>query len=214
MTEQEWLSSTNPQAMLVRLHGLNRVSDRKWRLFAVASSRANFTRLLQGSSRWQTIEVVLTTALEHIERHAEGQIDYETMLGALQLLRKTSPDLLEKSCVFPEWLNRAALRSPYEAACSMGWPITKKSHSDLLRCLFGNPFHPASFDPAWLQSDDGNVRRLAQAINDERSFHRLPVLADRLENAGCTSDDILSHCRSVGPHARGCWVLDSLLEPR
>ncbi len=39
----------------------------------------------------------------------------------------------------------------------------------------------------------------------------LPILADALEEAGCGDGDILSHCRGAGPHARGCWVVDSIL---
>ena len=52
---------------------------------------------------------------------------------------------------------------------------------------------------------------LAQAIYEERRFGDLPVLADALEEAGCTDADILSHCRGPGPHVRGCWVVDLLL---
>jgi hypothetical protein len=33
----------------------------------------------------------------------------------------------------------------------------------------------------------------------------MPILADALEDAGCTNQDILSHCRSGGGHVRG-WV--------
>lgn len=40
---------------------------------------------------------------------------------------------------------------------------------------------------------------------------RLAILADALEEAGCTDADILSHCRSPGPHVRGCWVVDLIL---
>jgi hypothetical protein len=40
---------------------------------------------------------------------------------------------------------------------------------------------------------------------------RLAVLADALEDAGCTDAEILSHCRSPGPHVRGCWVVDEIL---
>jgi hypothetical protein len=40
---------------------------------------------------------------------------------------------------------------------------------------------------------------------------RLAVLADALEEAGCTDPDILSHLRGTGPHVRGCWVIDLLL---
>jgi hypothetical protein len=52
---------------------------------------------------------------------------------------------------------------------------------------------------------------LAQAIYEDRAFDRLPVLADALEDAGCTNSDLLGHLRGPGPHARGCWVLDLLL---
>ena len=39
----------------------------------------------------------------------------------------------------------------------------------------------------------------------------LPVLADALEEAGCTDTDLLAHCRSGGGHLRGCWAVDLLL---
>ena len=39
----------------------------------------------------------------------------------------------------------------------------------------------------------------------------LPVLADALEEAGCTDADLLAHCRSGGGHLRGCWAVDLLL---
>src|SRR5437588_522811 len=53
---------------------------------------------------------------------------------------------------------------------------------------------------------------LARAAYDERRFGDLPVLADALEEAGCTDEAILAHCRGRGPHARGCWVLDQILD--
>ncbi len=34
---------------------------------------------------------------------------------------------------------------------------------------------------------------------------RIAVLADALEEAGCTDPAILSHLRGPGPHVRGCW---------
>ena len=33
---------------------------------------------------------------------------------------------------------------------------------------------------------------------------------DQME-AGCDNQDILDHCRSPGPHVRGCWVVDLVL---
>jgi hypothetical protein len=55
------------------------------------------------------------------------------------------------------------------------------------------------------------VLKVAQVIYDERRFELLPVLADALEEAGCSGEEIIGHCRSAGPHARGCWVVDALL---
>jgi hypothetical protein len=42
-------------------------------------------------------------------------------------------------------------------------------------------------------------------------FDLLPILADALQEAGCTNSDILQHCHSPRPHVRGCWVVDLLL---
>jgi hypothetical protein len=81
----------------------------------------------------------------------------------------------------------------------------------LLRDIFGNPFRPVSLNPAWLTGNDCTVKKIAQAIYDERAFDRLPILADALEESGCTDTDILNHCRQPGEHARGCWVVDLIL---
>jgi hypothetical protein len=39
----------------------------------------------------------------------------------------------------------------------------------------------------------------------------MPILADALEEAGCTDQLILDHLRSPGPHVRGCWPVDLIL---
>ena len=46
---------------------------------------------------------------------------------------------------------------------------------------------------------------------DSRDFANMPILADALEEAGCTSGDILGHCRGARPHVKGCWVVDLVL---
>ena len=46
---------------------------------------------------------------------------------------------------------------------------------------------------------------------DDRAFHDMPILADALEDAGCTNADLLDHCRGPGPHVRGCWAVDLLV---
>jgi hypothetical protein len=65
--------------------------------------------------------------------------------------------------------------------------------------------------PDWLQWNDGCIRGIAAAIYDERDFDRMPILADALEEAGCTEQAILDHMRGPTIHARGCWVVDLLL---
>jgi hypothetical protein len=59
--------------------------------------------------------------------------------------------------------------------------------------------------------NDGTVRRLAEAIYEERAFGRLPILADALLDAGCDNEELIAHCRSEGPHVRGCWAVDLIL---
>jgi hypothetical protein len=55
------------------------------------------------------------------------------------------------------------------------------------------------------------IRKLAQAIYDERRFSDLPILGDALEEAGCMDAAILAHCRQPGGHGRGCWVVDRIV---
>jgi hypothetical protein len=44
-----------------------------------------------------------------------------------------------------------------------------------------------------------------------RDFAAMPLLADALQDAGCTDDRVLDHCRGSGPHVKGCWVVDLVL---
>ena len=80
--------------------------------------------------------------------------------------------------------------------------------ASLLREIAGNPFRPITLDSRW-QTE--TVVALATGIYAERAFDRMPILADALEDAGCDLADILTHCRSDGPHVRGCWVVDLIL---
>jgi hypothetical protein len=80
----------------------------------------------------------------------------------------------------------------------------------IMRDIFGNPFQPVTFDPAWRTSD---AVALTRQMYDSREFSAMPILADALQDAGCDNDDILSHCRATQlPHVRGCWVVDLVLD--
>jgi hypothetical protein len=85
-----------------------------------------------------------------------------------------------------------------------------RAQCDLLRDVAGNPFRPVRVDPSWLLWNGGTVRRVARAIALEGAFEHLPVLADALEEAGCSDVTLLAHLRGPGPHVRGCWAVDLL----
>jgi hypothetical protein len=88
-----------------------------------------------------------------------------------------------------------------------------------LRDIFGNRFRPPPpVSPAVLNWNDGTVRRLAEGIYQERRMPegtldsaRLSILADALLDAGCDDEELIQHCRSAGPHVRGCWAVDLIL---
>ncbi len=77
-----------------------------------------------------------------------------------------------------------------------------------------SPFPPGARvpDPSLLGWNDGTILKLAQAIREEQAFEQLPILADALEDAGCTNEQILEHLRGPEPHHRSCWCLALILD--
>src|SRR5437773_1114991 len=55
------------------------------------------------------------------------------------------------------------------------------------------------------------VLAIARRIQARSEVAALPVLADALEEAGCSAADLLSHLRDVGGHRDGCWVVELVL---
>jgi hypothetical protein len=133
--------------------------------------------------------------------------------GALTVLRATSTwrFIMLTRCA-------AALAERHaQGASGVGTADTLEqgAQADLLRCIFGNPFRPGSFDRVWYSP---TLRSISQAAYEERCLPSdnldgatLAVMADLLEDAGFTDETILSHLRSPGPHVRGCWALDLIL---
>lgn len=64
-----------------------------------------------------------------------------------------------------------------------------------------------TFDPTWRT---GTVDGLVQRIVSDHSFGVMPILADALEEAGCSEQRILAHCRECPLHRPDCWVLTIL----
>ena len=234
MTEAEWLTSADPAPMLEFL--LSEGSDRKLRLFAVACCRRIWHFLDDDRSR-KAVEVAERYADEVIDESERRAIRRDALEAASQgsheswacqrvLCRKiadcfaTPIDTSEHLGGVPDAVVHAAgLNAHFVAAKSLGWgphvePILhtaeeceRNEQTISLRDIFGNSFRPVTIDPRWLTS---NVVDLANAIYSERAFDRMPILSDALMDAGCDSEEVLNHCRSEGPHVRGCWVVDLL----
>jgi hypothetical protein len=133
------------------------------------------------------------------------------------------------ACLSGAW-NETAEHAALAVACvvprsaygSQGWATAflasarqeRRVQKALLDDLFGDPFRPVTLDLSCLAGGGEMVRKVARAIYEERTFDHLPVLADALEEAGCTQGDILSHLCGPGFHARGCWGLDLALGRR
>jgi hypothetical protein len=207
MDEPQWLACADPDRMLTFLQ--DTISARKLRLFACACCR-----LIE-----DVLGEELRRALEVAERYADGLADIRERKAALQAVRHV---------VLGKWLgyrkqavDRALAHRPRDAArfasrlASLpdgrdGYSTYRAVQAGLLRDIVGNPFRRTQFDPLW-RGGDGAPSRLAEAAYRERRFDLLPVLADALEEAGCSSAEILDHCRRPGAHVRGCWVVDQVL---
>jgi hypothetical protein len=107
----------------------------------------------------------------------------------------------------------APLHAAQRAQAALVWTGGERAtQAALLRDVLGNPFRPSPRLPhavfAW---NDRTSPRIAEHIYEERAFDRLPILADALLDAGCEDEELIGHCRSQGPHVRGCWAIDLLL---
>jgi len=209
--------------MLKFLQG--KASDRKLRLFAVGCCRRV----------WQYLDRCdLRNGLLVVEQYAdtmvgEGRLEaicetawsgYDTAVGsyaekaaaaAVARAAATGDDFMP--CGVSDWvvsvMNTVGSETDWRLGRDADWErhrnAEQRDQCNLVREVFGNPFRPIKLDPSCFTS---TVKQLAEAIYDDRAFDRLPILADALEDAGCTNQDILDHCRQKREHVRGCWVVD------
>jgi hypothetical protein len=192
--EHTWLSCTVPRHLLRYMK--DRTTDRKLRLWACAATAHRYP---------QAADVLAVVAL--VERWADGDHPAELKAHARDGI-----------CSESAWeaAYEGTLRTLEKLSRSEKKARDTQFQLALVHELFGNPFRPAVFDPRWLTP---TVIAVARAAYDERlrpaghlDGDRLAVLADALEEAGCSDPAILGHLRGPGPHVRGCWVLDRLLE--
>lgn len=207
MTEAEWLTATNPMPMLEFLFG--KASERKLRLFACACCR-NIWDLLTDEASRRVVEIVEGVADGMISK-LQLPLANDNMMAAIRTHLFGPPYAAASTAhLLPHGVRNAC----YHAACRIGDNIgvslsEQNRQCQIMHDIFGNPFRPLALNPSWLTS---TVVALASGIYADRAFDRLPILADALQDAGCENPDILAHCRSDGPHARGCWVVDLLLK--
>jgi hypothetical protein len=215
VTEPEWLACPYPQEML-RAVGL-KVSDRRLRLFAAACCRRSWGQLTDENLR---------LSIETAELFADGEVGQKrrgSVFAAAQRARvtaRTSPPCVGIAASLCSVKNiRLWIGTIWSQ--SLGGPIQQHASSSaaLLRDIVGNPFRPVALDPAWLAFSGGTIPNLARAADEDRLLpsghlepNRLAVLADALEEAGCTEASILEHLRGPGPHWRGCFPIDLLLQ--
>jgi len=225
MTEAEWLAEADPTRLIQFVEG--RLSARKRRLLAAALCRV-------ADRHADTPE--LARALNEVEWFADGLAGAPELDRARQRCRvmavqqRSQSDRLaleggpEDSLPALEQ-HELAWAVAYAAAVSVTLRDVLMRLSgeferspdgrfasacrDRVLDVVGNPFRPAAFDPSWRTS---TALSLASQMYDSRDFGAMPILADALQDAGCTSDDILGHCRDAhATHVRGCWVVDGVL---
>jgi hypothetical protein len=235
MTEAEWLGCGKPGDMIDHLNewthskqkghvAANQSLARKERLFCCAGCRLLWLSMPEDSAR---------KAVEIAERFADGEATEEERRVAEAAAEQVRSRVAVESAAYAAafWTVWSDVRGnhnsgagyfydvaadglAYQVARARGraWEKAKTAGllrlSALLRDIFGNPFRPTAFSPAW-RTD--TALALARRMYDSSDFSAMPILADALQDAGCDNTDVLDHCRNPGEHVRGCWVVDLVL---
>src|SRR5262249_20317259 len=145
-------------------------------------------------------------AWEVCEKYADGlasKVEFDQYLPAMRLVGGNQ-------CARKDaWYIAAMISAEGRRINSDRWEkrdilwMESVAQAALVREIFGNPFRRVGIARGCLSWHDRTIPRLAQSIYVERAYDQLPILADALEDAGCTDADILAHCRNTEPHVRG-----------
>jgi hypothetical protein len=229
MTEAEWRTATDPQAMLVELwrrsrgwrawlrgffgdRGERRRLERRARLFACACCRRIEPLLCDAK---------LTNAVEVAERYADGTATAAELEAARETAKESPWGAAARAATRTAWVDpwEAAAQAAMHAVAAVEWAAEgdwraasaalRLEQCALLHDLFDDVFHPPSpLYPGWLPAE---TLEEAWLIYQKRRFEDLPRLAQQLAAVGCDRAPLLEHLRGPGPHARGCWALDQVL---
>jgi hypothetical protein len=230
MTETDWQTTADPLALLGHLfpdrgHDSTEPAPRKLRLYYVACARR----------AWDRLPPVCRELVEFAEERADGRTaDAKLRHAVYEVADRLVGSCREEPAVVAEaladareqlaalfgrevgettdpppapWAGFAQLvYAPFDKEPARFRFVPPGLHDPaLVRDVFRYPAGLTLPDPAWRSSA---VLGLAAPMYAARDFTLMPVLADALEDAGCTDPRVLDHCRRPGPHARGCWVLD------
>jgi hypothetical protein len=239
MTEAEWLTATDPTPMLEFLKG--KASDRKLRLFSVASCRRVghlfvdpvFHRAVNVGEVYAdggTSDEERQAAMEVAEAvfagrwmgvlHSEAiQTNvFSEMEAASAAIHAVYPqdDLVGSDAELPylTWLPVSAIRNELRGGIRDNEQAAMKERAE--NAVHGLLLHDIMGNPFRPVSAAAawltpTALSFARRMYDSRDFSPMPILADALQDAGCANDDVLGHCRGEGPHVRGCWVVDLVL---
>jgi len=221
MTEEEWLTHEH---IFSEWHFLkDEKYRRRWDLFAIACLRRFVPRITEESlSEYFDL---YERAVDGLATHADVEAVWHRCLSALQDLDPQPPfvafvpaisgdpvdmDLEELTYACASLAEAEAAMSPESTAMQTAMALDNEHRrwTSIRLDIFGNPFRPVAFDPSWRTS---TAVAIARGMYDSRDFSAMPILADALQDAGCEHADILDHCRSPGPHVKGCWVVDLVL---
>lgn len=193
MTALEWVHRHHDSAKMLA-EVMEKASPRKLRLFAIGCPRV----LWRGRLPAETLQL-----LDLAERYAEGLPGPYDFAG-LRLVAHPQCILTlihqDEKLAARAWVGGIGMLSLDDDQ--------KTTVSALVRDVFVNPFRPPGGGGMTISP---TAAKVARSIYDERAFDNLPILADALEEGGCTNADVLAHLREPGPHVRGCWALDLLL---
>lgn len=223
MTEAEWERGVNRVQMLDYLG--DRLSVRKYQLLAVAYCHRQWD-LFPPIPHRQAIK-----AAEQIADGGDIEGFRQVIAAARQAMtsRNTTKDMEHSSLAFAAYHATASELSPRDSLLAVAGALSsvmsdrlhiyrrefdpepdpeEYQQISLLHDIAGNPFRPVSVNPEWLTS---TVVAIARQIYMKKGFTAMPILADALLDAGCEDPEVIDHCRSGGPHVRGCWVVDMVL---
>ncbi len=197
MTSNDWHTSEDARFMLDVLQGPSQFGGswrrycRKLRLFSCALWRGVAEVLLRDHSDTEDL-VATATRMEAEALVAEkfAELSWRTV----------PPRQYRKHPLF-HWDGMVVARRVVNVGTTN--LITEAGKADLLREVLGDPFCPVVREAHWLTPD---VLSLTNYAYESGDYTTLQALADALEEAGCTHQEVLRHLRGFDAPCETCEV--------